>query len=132
MSAVREEVTVLVVDDQLPFRLAAARMLAPEDGFRLVGEAEDGEQAVEMAAVLAPALVLMDVRLPGIDGIEATRRILASHPGTAVVLVSTHAVGDLPPSLASCGARGFLRKHEVDPDTLEALLESPSNTARTR
>jgi len=123
-AAGKDPVTVLVVDDQQPFRLAAAQMLELEDGFRLVGEAATGEEGVAMAAALQPLLVLMDVRLPGIDGIEATRRILAARPRTAVVLVSTHSAADLPASLRTCGAIAFLRKDEVDPESLEQALEA--------
>ena len=70
-------VRVLIVDDQEPFRLAARMVVELTDGFEVVGEAETGEDSVAMTADLAPDLVLMDVNLPGIDGLEATRRILA-------------------------------------------------------
>jgi DNA-binding NarL/FixJ family response regulator len=113
---------VLLVDDQLPFRLAARGLLDAEARYRVVGEADDGEQAVELADALQPELVLMDVRLPGLNGIETTRRILARHPSTMVVLVSTHREADLPPDLLDCGALGFVRKELFDPAVLDRLV----------
>ena len=67
-------VSVLVVDDQAPFRLAARAVLRRTEGFELVGEAADGEEALARARELRPALVLMDINMPGMSGIEATRR----------------------------------------------------------
>lgn len=115
-------VTVLVIDDQLPFRRAAAEMLRHLAGFELVGEAATGEEGVELAGRLGPRMVLMDVRLPGIDGTEATRQILADRPGTIVVLVSTYPPSSLPSDMASCGAVGFLPKEQLGPDSLAALV----------
>ena len=114
-------VTVLVVDDQLPFRRAAAEMFRLLGGFDLVGEAQSGEEGVELALRLEPQMVLMDVRLPGIEGTEATRRILASRPDTVVVLVSTYPRSSLPADIATCGAAGFLPKERLGPDTLAAI-----------
>lgn len=115
-------VTVLLVDDHLPFRVAARALLEAEEGFVVAGEADDGEQAVELARSLRPDLVLMDVRMPGIDGIEATRRILADDPTAFVVLLSTHAAVELPADLSTCGAATFLRKELLDSTTLAQLL----------
>ena len=115
-------VGVLVVDDQRPFRVAARGLLAGTPGLTIVGEATSGEEAVELATRLRPRLVLMDVRLPGIDGIEATRRILAIAPATVVVLVSTHRQTDLPGGWATCGAAAFWPKEELDVDALGALV----------
>jgi DNA-binding NarL/FixJ family response regulator len=116
-------VDVLVVDDQRPFRTAARGMLEATEDFRVIGEATSGEQAIELAASLQPRLVLMDVLLPGIDGIDATRRIVDASPGTAVVLVSTRRRNELPAALDRCGAAGFFQKEDLDPDALEALLD---------
>jgi two-component system, NarL family, invasion response regulator UvrY len=115
---------VLVVDDQRPFRAAARGLLATADRLTVVGEATSGEEGVELAARLRPKVVLMDVRLPGIDGIEATRRILAIAPRTLVVLVSTHRQADLPPGWATCGAAAFLRKEDFSVEALGALVAS--------
>ena len=115
-------ITVLVVDDRRPFRVAARRMLDEGGRFVVIGEAETGEQAIELAARLDPGLILMDVLLPGIDGIEATRRIVAERPGAVVVLVSTRQRAELPTAIVDCGATAFLPKEGVDSDTLGALL----------
>ena len=80
----------LIVDDQAPFRSAAAAVISATPGFEVVGEADTGEQAVELAASLRPELVLMDINLPGISGIEATRRIIRDRPGIVVILLSTY------------------------------------------
>jgi DNA-binding NarL/FixJ family response regulator len=112
---------VLLVDDQLPFRRAARSLLEAEDGYHVLGEARNGEEAVTLARQLRPELILMDVRLPGINGIEATRQILAHDPNVVVVLLSTHSQADLPADLLHCGAAGFLRKEALDPTALDQL-----------
>src|SRR4051794_33758169 len=108
---------VLVVDDQTPFRRAARAVVTMTPGFDVVGEAETGEQAVELAEELAPELVLMDVMLPGISGIEATRRLVDSHPDTVVVLLSTYDLDELPGAAAS-GAVSYVAKDTFGPDVL--------------
>ena len=81
MMVAADVVSVLVVDDQAPFRLAARAVLRRTEGFELVGEAADGDEALERARELRPALVLMDINMPRMNGIEATRQILAEAPG---------------------------------------------------
>jgi DNA-binding NarL/FixJ family response regulator len=111
---------VLIVDDQEPFRLAARAVVEMTDGFEVAGEAETGEAAVDAARDLAPELVLMDVNLPGIDGIEATRRILEESGGRVVVLmVSTYEAEEYAPRAAEAGAAAYIPKSEFDPDRLE-------------
>jgi two-component system invasion response regulator UvrY len=116
---VRARFRVLIVDDQRMFRRAAAALVGSVADLEVVGEAESGEQAVQVAARLRPELVLMDVRLPGIDGAEAARRILATVPGTRIMLVSTYERQDLPPDIDDCGATGFLRKQDLDAISLQ-------------
>ncbi len=111
---------VLIVDDQEPFRLAARAVVEMTDGFEVAGEAETGEAAVDAARDLGPDLVLMDVNLPGIDGLEATRRILDESDGRVVVLmVSTYEAEEYAPRAAEAGAAAYIPKSEFDPDRLE-------------
>jgi two-component system invasion response regulator UvrY len=116
-------VGVLVVDDQAPFRSVARSLVELVKGWRVVGEASSGEEAVELAASIRPHVVLMDINLPGITGIEATRRIVAADPDAAVVLVSTYGVDDLPDDAGSCGAVGYVRKDDLTPRLLRSMLE---------
>ena len=114
-------VPVLIVDDQAFFRSAAQAVLAVTPGFTAVGEADSGENAVIRVAELHPGLVLMDIHLPGISGIEATRRIVAAHPGTAVLLLSTYRAEDLPADARDCGAIAYLHKEDFEPEVLERI-----------
>lgn len=113
------DVRVLIVDDQEPFRLAARMVVEATDGFEVVGEAETGEDSVTMAADLTPDLVLMDVNLPGIDGLEATRLILAAEVPPVVFLVSTYEEAEYAPRAAECGAATYIPKAVFGPDRLE-------------
>jgi DNA-binding NarL/FixJ family response regulator len=112
-------VRVMIVDDQEPFRVAARMVVELTDGFEVVGEAETGEDSVAMAAQLHPDLVLMDVNLPGINGLDATRQILAG-PGEAIVfLLSTYEEAEYAPRAAECGAATYIPKSSFGPDRLE-------------
>jgi DNA-binding NarL/FixJ family response regulator len=115
-------VRVLVVDDQAPFRSVAVAAVRLIRGWAVAGEAETGEEGVRLAAELVPDVVLMDINLPGISGIEATRRIVAARPDAVVVLVSTYGVDDLPQEAGSCGATGYVRKDDLTPRLLKSLL----------
>lgn len=115
-------VDVLIVDDQALFRSVARMVAGLVPGWRVVGEADSGEDAVAKFDELRPGVVLMDINLPGINGIEATRRILDCEPTTRVVLLSTYAADDLPADAQSCGAAGYVRKDDLTPDALRELL----------
>jgi two-component system, NarL family, invasion response regulator UvrY len=108
-------VAVLIVDDQAPFRRAARAVVTATPGFEVVGEAKSGEEAVQMVDTLEPGLVLMDINLPGINGIEATRRITTAHPAAVVMLLSTYQVGDLPADAEGCGAVAYVHKEDFGP-----------------
>jgi DNA-binding NarL/FixJ family response regulator len=111
-------IRVLIVDDQAPFRNAAGVALSLLDGFELVGEAETGEDSVEMAQRLHPDLILMDVNLPGMDGVEATRRIKEQAESVVVLLLSTYSAEDYGPRVAESGASAFIPKSEFGPERL--------------
>jgi len=115
-------VDVLVVDDQPAFRAVARALVSVTPDLCLVAEAETGEQAVDVATMLRPSVVLMDVNLPGMSGIEAARRIVAADPAVKVVLMSTYAAGDLPADALTAGIAGYLRKEDLTPDALTRLL----------
>lgn len=116
-----ETIRVLVVDDQAPFRSAAKAVVGRVEGFTMVGEAVDGEQAVDVAAELRPALILMDINMPGISGVEATRQIVATLPDTVVILCSTYNPQDLPPDASSSGALAYVNKEEFGPSELRRI-----------
>ncbi|MFN8193791.1 MAG: response regulator transcription factor [Nocardioidaceae bacterium] len=106
------------MDDQEPFRRAMATVVEATDGFEVVGSATTGEESLAAAAELAPDLVLMDVHLPGIDGIEASRRLTAGDGGPVVVLLSTYDEDQV--DAAGCGASSYVPKAAFGPDRLSA------------
>ena len=118
-----EAVSVLVVDDQLPFRMAAKTVVRVTPGFEVVGEAENGEEAVAQVDALHPSLVLMDINMPGINGIEASRRIHDTHPEVCVVLLSTYPADDLPADALTNGAAAYINKDEFGPQVLRSTWE---------
>jgi DNA-binding NarL/FixJ family response regulator len=112
-------VDVLVVDDQPVFREVLRDVVAATPGMRLAGEAASGEEAVAAVEALAPALVLIDKRMPGMGGVAAAQAIRQRRPATAVILVS---VEDPDRALADAsGALGFLPKGKLSPRALEAI-----------
>lgn len=115
--------SVIVVDDQAPFRLAARAVLRRTEGFELVGEAQNGLEALTLAHDVRPDLVLMDINMPEMGGIEATRRLVAELPDTVVVLCSTYGVGDLPPDAKFSGARAYVHKEQLSAKTIRRLWD---------
>jgi DNA-binding NarL/FixJ family response regulator len=120
-------VRVLVVDDQAPFRRAMRSVVEETDGFEVVGEVDSGEASLEAAATLAPDLVLMDVHLPGIDGLEATRRLAALPVPPVVLLLSTYDDDAGEGFVAESGAAGYVTKSAFGPDRLESAWSSASS-----
>ena len=119
-------VRVLIVDDQEPFRLAARMVVEATDGFEVVGESETGEASIDAAKELDPDLVLMDVNLPGINGLEATRRILDGSTRVVILLLSTYEEEEYAPRAAECGAAAYIPKSAFSSDRLEQAWAAAS------
>jgi DNA-binding NarL/FixJ family response regulator len=120
---VSERLPVLIVDDQAPFRAAMKAVLRRTTEFELVGEAANGTEAVSLAGELHPALVLMDINMPEMNGIDAARLLVTQQPDVVVILCSTYDAGDLPREVATSGARAYLNKEHLGADTLRRLWD---------
>ena len=116
-SAEAPPVTVLAVDDQPVFLRAAHDLIAATPGFEQVGEACSGPEALEKAAALRPDLVLLDVRMPGMDGIETARRLADADGEAVVVLISLEAAPEVPPGSVAA----HLRKQDLSVRALQAI-----------
>src|SRR3954468_2078754 len=113
--------TILIVDDHPSFR-ASARRLLEADGYDVVGEASDGESALEAVRELRPEIVLLDVQLPDLDGFEVAARLTNGGGGPAGVLTSSRDASAVEPYAAASGARGFVAKGELSGEALAALV----------
>ncbi len=114
-------IRVLLVDDHELVRTGFRHILAADPGIEVVGEAESGEQALKQVQALRPDLVLMDVNMPGIGGIEATRKIKRQHPDTQIIAVTIHADAPFPEQLHEAGALGYLTKGCPADELFEAI-----------
>lgn len=112
---------MLIIDDHQEFR-ASARALLEAEGFRVVGEAADGVEAMEAVSALAPMVVLLDIRLPGPDGFTVAEQIAAEPDPPAVVLISSRDPSAYGPRLAQAPARGFIAKRDLSAAALAAFL----------
>jgi len=124
----KRPIRVLIVDDQAPFRAALRMVVELTDGFEVAGEAHDGESGLAMADELAPDLVLMDVQMPGIGGLEATRRLTAAHDGVKVIVLSTYHAEEYEAPALDAGAIAFISKSDFGPHSLAALLEADADS----
>ena len=109
-----EKISVLLVDDHSLVRRGFRRMLEDEADIDVVGEAADGEEAVKLARSLKPQVIVMDCALPGINGLEATRRILQNAPETSVLMLSMHTEETWVRQALDAGARGYVLKNAMD------------------
>jgi len=115
------KLTVLLVDDHALVRRGFRRMLEDEPTFQVVGEASDGLEAVQLAEQLRPEVIVMDCALPQINGIEASRRILAKQPETAILMLSMHSEDTLVRQALDAGAKGYVLKNAMDLDLVSAI-----------
>jgi DNA-binding NarL/FixJ family response regulator len=112
---------VVTVDDQAVFRRVAREVIEATAGFEPLGEASSGEQALALADEVDPQLVLVDVRMPEMNGLETARRLSAAHPEAVIVLISSDESADMPSEASCCGAVELLRKEHLGPSTLRRL-----------
>ena len=122
-----DPVRVLVVDDQEIYRDTATFVIEMSEGFEIAGVAHSGEDGIELARRLAPDLVLMDINMPGIDGLEATRRITTEMPHCRVLVYSTHSAKEYERLAIEAGAVGFLSKSLLDPRSLSESWRSSAS-----
>ncbi|MBF4577217.1 response regulator transcription factor [Frondihabitans sp. VKM Ac-2883] len=115
------DITLLLVDDQDLLRAGMAMVLGAADGIRVIGEASNGGDAIIRAADLSPDVVLMDVRMPGVDGIEATRRIVAADPSVRVIILTTFDLDEYAFGGLNAGASGFLLKDAPSDELIQAI-----------
>jgi DNA-binding NarL/FixJ family response regulator len=109
-----EKISVLLVDDHSLVRRGFRRMLEDEEDIHVVGEASDGEEAVKLARSLKPQVIVMDCALPGISGLQATRKILQHAPETLILMLSMHAEETWVKQAMDAGARGYVLKNAMD------------------
>jgi DNA-binding NarL/FixJ family response regulator len=109
-----QQISVLLVDDHSLVRRGFRRMLEDEKDIRVVGEASDGEEALKLARSLKPQVIVMDCALPGINGLQATRKILQQLPETLVLMLSMHTEETWVKQAIEAGARGYVLKNAMD------------------
>jgi DNA-binding NarL/FixJ family response regulator len=114
---------VVIVDDQAPFRDAAEAVLGAMTGFTVVGTADTGEAGLAQILSRQPDLVLLDVNLPDLSGVEVARSVAKDRPATLVVLVSTYDETEFGDEVSQCGAAGYLSKSDFGADRLLDLLD---------
>lgn len=115
---------VMIVDDQPPFRAAARAVIERVPEFEVIAEVASGEEAVATSTTAAPQLILMDINMGELDGVEATRLILESDPTIKVILVSTYELDDLPAGARTSGAIAYVNKDELSPRVIRRLWEA--------
>ncbi len=124
-----EPVTVIVADDQSAVREGLVLLLGTVPGIVVAGQAADGDAAVELVAAVRPQVALMDLNMPGCDGVAATRRITAEHPGTRVVVLTTYADDDSIIGALQAGALGYLTKDATRAEIGRAVVAAAAGQA---
>jgi DNA-binding NarL/FixJ family response regulator len=116
-----QKITVLLADDHALVRRGFRRLLADDPSIAVVAEASDGDEAVSLAQELKPQVVVMDVAMPGTNGLAATRAILAKNPGAAILMLSMHSEETLVRQALDAGAKGYVLKNALDLDLASAV-----------
>jgi DNA-binding NarL/FixJ family response regulator len=116
-----DEITVLLADDHALVRRGFRKILEDDQYIRVVGEASNGVEAIEMAQQLKPKVVVMDLAMPQLDGVQATKEIVKHIPGTSVLVLSMHADDNYIRNAIDAGARGYLLKNAIDVDLVGAI-----------
>jgi len=116
-----EKITVLLVDDHALVRRGFRRLLEDDPSILVVGEGSNGDEAIRLVAELKPHVIVMDAAMPGTGGLEATRKILASDPGAAILMLSMHSEETLVRQALAAGARGYILKNALDLDLAAAV-----------
>jgi two-component system, NarL family, invasion response regulator UvrY len=124
-------VGILTIDDEAFFRAAARAVVRATRGFEPLAEAQSGEEGIILAGRLQPDMVLLDVLMPGMDGMETSRRLLEASPDLVVVLVSAFDDPTFVEAASSCGAATFLRKQDLRPATLRDLWDQYGRVPRS-
>lgn len=114
---------ILVIDDHDVVRMGICSLIGSMPGVSVIGQGSSGEQALSLARELNPDIVFMDIRMPGIGGLEATRRLLLANPGLKVIVVSVFADDTYPAQLLKAGAAGYLTK-QADRDEIQRALQT--------
>jgi DNA-binding NarL/FixJ family response regulator len=124
-----QKITVLLADDHTIVRQGFRLLLEAEADIAIVGEAETGRQAVRLARKLLPDVVVMDIAMPLLNGLEATRQIIKEVPSTKVVILSSYSDDEYVHQLSEAGASGYLLKQTAAPDLLKAIREAKKGNA---
>jgi DNA-binding NarL/FixJ family response regulator len=116
-----DEITVLLADDHALVRRGFRRILEDDEFIKVVGEASNGIEAIAMAQQLKPRVVVMDLSMPELDGVQATREIVKNVPGTSILILSMHADDNYVRNALDAGAKGYLLKNAIDVDLVGAI-----------
>ncbi len=130
---IQQRHSVLLVDDQETFRDIARGQLAVDETFLIIGEASDGTGAIQLTEQLHPSVIVMDIQMPDMSGIEAARRILKDDPSVRIVLTSMGDDMEYGPLAREIGACGFIPKRELSPAAVHKLIDDhlpPADSAR--
>jgi DNA-binding NarL/FixJ family response regulator len=121
MTIMTDEITVLLADDHSLVRRGFRRILEDDEALKVVGEASNGVEAIRMAYELKPKVVVMDLSMPELDGVQATKEIVKHSPGTQVLVLSMHADDNYVRNALDAGAMGYLLKSAIDVDLVGAI-----------